>query len=182
MRNVANGIWAKFPKTAHESREKMEEFAQKRILYIVNFHHTDWAVGIKRRTNSLYNRPISGRIEYMVINSSEGGECGEVDRYDIDRLESKLTDKVGINGKLWAGETLYPNWAFLDVTSSPPDRYMESPGEPISRTMDRLGNLNVVVQKEPGKCLQNAEGLWGWLLGGSNDLSKVDRILNNIEL
>ena len=67
----------------------------------------------------------------------------------------------------------------LRVISS---RYRESQWVPISRIMDRIGNLDVIAAKELIKGLQNPEGIWGRLLKKSSDLRDEYRVLTNIEL
>ena len=115
--------------------------------YVANFILFFSRNGGKRWAKRLYSHPVSGGVDYIIANLKAGVDSEVVDRFSSDHMMCKMRGKIAEYDKC-EGESKSPepagyDWPF-NISRT---KYGESPGETISRIVDQLANMDVVMNK-----------------------------------
>ena len=110
--------------------------------------YSEWGKEAKRRTEALYNRPVSSVIDYFIVNLKAIPEI--TDKESSGHSEHKLKIKVGENEESVKNRVEFGPinvaWACAIFRA----RHYEPVGRPISRITKQLNNPDTVIWKELG--------------------------------
>ena len=122
--------------------------------------YTKWVAIITRWTECLYNRLISDGVANIAANRTACQVMAKGDRdYLLCRLPGKVTENARRPEEDSDAEPIRRNL----VARLMWDMYEESPGEPISRIMDKISDIGVATRKELDLRLRNPEGIRHWV-------------------
>ena len=139
--------------------------------------YSEWGGEARRWAKTLYNRPVSSVIDYLMVNLL--ASANRVDSESAGRLKYKLRAKIEQNEEAIKNgsefEPIAAEWMFATLKS----KHYAPSGQPIARITNQLIELGKVIRKELGIGIRTPEGVWDWIGRKRGELGRLGSDLTN---